>query len=97
MHKWLPNLVAKFWLPNLVLYQTVHDEVNSSLFKPPLTFNGGFNWIWVNNLLSRNFIKWKKSQLLLKFTNIDHKNAQHTEFKILKQQKKQNPLETVDQ
>ena len=22
MHKWLPNLVAKFWLPNLVLYQT---------------------------------------------------------------------------
>ena len=24
MHKWLPNLVAKFWLPNLVLYQTVH-------------------------------------------------------------------------
>ena len=24
MHKWLPNLVAKFWLPNLVLYQTVY-------------------------------------------------------------------------
>ena len=24
MHKWLPNLVAKFWLPNLVLYQTAH-------------------------------------------------------------------------
>ena len=23
MHKWFPNLVAKFWLPNLVLYQTV--------------------------------------------------------------------------
>ena len=22
MHKWLPNLVAKFWLPNFVLYQT---------------------------------------------------------------------------
>ena len=22
MHKWLPNLVATFWLPNLVLYQT---------------------------------------------------------------------------
>ena len=25
MHKWLPNLVAKFWLPNLVLYQIVDD------------------------------------------------------------------------
>ena len=24
MHKWLPNLVAKFWLPNLVLYQTAY-------------------------------------------------------------------------
>ena len=24
MHIWLPNLVAKFWLPNLVLYQTVY-------------------------------------------------------------------------
>ena len=23
MHKWLPNLVAKFWLPNLGLYLTV--------------------------------------------------------------------------
>ena len=25
MHKWLPNLVAKFWLPNLVLYQTAQS------------------------------------------------------------------------
>ena len=24
MHKWLPKLVAKFWLPNLSLYQTVY-------------------------------------------------------------------------
>ena len=24
MHKWLPNLVAKFWIPNLVLYQTAY-------------------------------------------------------------------------
>ena len=28
MHKWLPNLVAKFWLPNLVLYQT--DKTNQT-------------------------------------------------------------------
>ena len=28
MHKWLPNLVAKFWLPNLVLYQTVQWKFN---------------------------------------------------------------------
>ena len=27
MHKWLPNLVAKFWLPNLVLYQTDYTQV----------------------------------------------------------------------
>ena len=24
MQKWLPKLVAKFWLPNLILYQTVY-------------------------------------------------------------------------
>ena len=26
MHKWLPNFVAKFWLPNLVLYRTVYMQ-----------------------------------------------------------------------
>ena len=28
MHKWLPNLVAKFWLPNLVLNQTAYKMAN---------------------------------------------------------------------
>ena len=45
MHKWLPNLVAKFWLPNLVLYQTVYRASNvesvSRLWRYPVLAHWG--------------------------------------------------------
>ena len=64
MHKWLPNLVAKFWLPNLVLYQTDNgfDQPWSHLFyntTPCSCMN--CVWIWslsCGNWSAKHVVSW---------------------------------------
>ena len=48
-HKKLPNLVAKFWLPNLVLYhQTAKSTLNEHVNKNQHTYKSSSNEHWRN-------------------------------------------------
>ena len=71
MHKWLPNLVAKFWLPNLVLYQTAHIPFIPSESTLPFLSYSNFN-----------ILPWKSKDNIICEVNVWSHNVSLTFYRL---------------
>ena len=83
MHKWLPKLVAKFWLPNLVVYQTVNYRSPWDTLRPLLltwiNFNPSMDYIIASIVKCElKLMIHSQTSMIHRSLGMDKKNSSHT-------------------